>query len=134
METLRNFTNRTGITYDPDKTYILFAEDLIKIKQNFELLQQLLSLSRISSDSWISAIKQGPVPLGSLDSALTIGVSGSDILDPENTNKGGNVAISGGVNQTTNEKGDVILGSEAGDTGYVVSGEMSQKNFYLSTL
>lgn len=38
METLREFTNRPGMTFDPDKTFILYAEDLLQMKENFNLL------------------------------------------------------------------------------------------------
>lgn len=129
METLRDFTNRTGITYDPDKTYILFAEDLAQIKENFTLLNQLLSLSRVHGTSWLSQIKQGEIPAGVLDSAPTFEISGSDVADPDNTNRGGDVAIFGGINNTTNERGDVHLGSPTGSVGYSVSSYMSQKRF-----
>ena len=37
MELLRDFTNRPGMTFDVDKTYILYAEDLAQIKENFDL-------------------------------------------------------------------------------------------------
>ena len=38
MELLRDFTNRAGVTFDGSKTYILYAEDLLDIKENFNLV------------------------------------------------------------------------------------------------
>lgn len=46
MITLREFTNRPGMTFNPDKTFILFAEDLHDIKNNFsEIEDQFKSLN-----------------------------------------------------------------------------------------
>jgi hypothetical protein len=39
MTTLRTFTNRPGITYDADKTSVIFAEDMNEIKSKIETLE-----------------------------------------------------------------------------------------------
>lgn len=129
METLRDFTNKPGITFDPDKTYILYAEDLAQMKENFALLNEMLSLSRQYGTSFLGAIKQGDLPDGVTDAPIPIELRGSDIYDSSNGNRGGDVALLGGVNQTTNEKGHVRLGSYDGSLGYSVSGAMSQHRF-----
>ena len=76
MELLRDFTNRPGMTFDPDKTYILYAEDLAQIKENFALLNQMLSLSRQYGNSFIGAIKQGDVPVGETEPPIVMEMAG----------------------------------------------------------
>lgn len=129
METLRDFTNKPGVTFDPDKTYILYAEDLAQMKENFDLLYAMLSLSRQYGTSFVGAIKQGDLPDGVTDAPIPIELRGSDIYDSSNGNRGGDVALVPGSNQTTNEKGHVRLGSYDGSSGYSVSGAMSQHRF-----
>lgn len=123
MELLRDFTNRPGMTFDPDKTYILYAEDLAQIKENFDLLQGMLSLSRQFGTSFYSAIKQGDIPEGESSPPIVMEMKGSDVLEPTNTNKGGDVAIRPGINNTTSEKGNSHIGSSDGSVGYSVAGE-----------
>jgi len=64
MEILRDFTNKPGIVYDAAKTYIVYAQDLIEIKENFEeigetegpfvgtnnLIKELNSIKNIATD------------------------------------------------------------------------------------
>lgn len=129
MELLRDFTNRPGMTFDPDKTYILYAEDLAQMKENFDLLNQMLSLSRQYGTSFIGAIKQGDLPEGETGVPLVMEMSGGDVLDSTNANRGGDVAIRPGINNTTNEKGNSHIGSSDGSVGYSVAGEMTQHRF-----
>lgn len=123
MELLRDFTNRPGMTFDPDKTFILYAEDLEQIKENFALLNQMLSLSRQYGTSFIGAIKQGDLPEGETTVPTVMEVAGGDVLDATNTNRGGDVAIRPGINNTTSEKGNSHIGSSDGSVGYSVAGE-----------
>lgn len=129
MELLRDFTNRPGMTFDPDKTFILYAEDLEQIKENFALLNQMLSLSRQYSTSFIGAIKQGDVPEGETVVPTVMEVAGGDVLDATNTNRGGDVAIRPGINNTTSEKGNSHIGSSDGSVGYSVAGETTLHRF-----
>lgn len=121
METLRDFTNKPGVTFDPDKTYILYAEDLAQMKENFDLLNAMLSLSRQYTTSFLGAIKQGDVPIGETGVAPELEIRGSDLLDSLNVQRGGDVAIKPGENTTTGEKGFVTLGGAYGVRGYSVS-------------
>lgn len=130
METLRDFTNRPGMTFDPDKTYILYAEDLAQMKENFALLNEMLSLSRQDVTSFIAAIKQGDIPVGSDSAPTPLEMKGADVLEPTNTYKGGDVALYGGLNQTTLEQGHTHLGSPTGSEGYSVSGDTSIHRFF----
>lgn len=129
METLRSFTNRPGMTFDADKTFILYAEDLAQIKENFTLLQEMLSLSRQFETSFLAGVKQGPLPVGELSAPVPMEVVGADVLDHTNTNRGGDVALRGGINTTTNEKGHAHLGSADGSLGYSVAGETVHHRF-----
>lgn len=129
MELLRDFTNRPGMTFDPDKTYILYAEDLAQIKENFALLNQMLSLSRQYGNSFIGAIKQGDVPVGETEPPIVMEMAGSDVLDDTSTERGGDVAIRPGENTTTFQKGNSHIGSSDGSVGYSVSGEMTEHRF-----
>lgn len=129
METLRDFTNKPGITFDPDKTYILYAEDLAQMKENFALLNQMLSLSRQYGTSFVAAIKQGNMPVGETATPIVMEMAGGDVLDDTSTEKGGDVAIRPGENTTTFEKGNSHVGSADGSVGYSVAGEMTQHRF-----
>lgn len=129
MELLRDFTNRPGMTFNPDKTYILYAEDLAQMKENFDLLNQMLSLSRQYGTSFIGAIKQGDVPVGETAPPIVMEMAGSDVLDDTSTERGGDVAIRPGENTTTFEKGNSHVGSVDGSAGYSVAGEMTQHRF-----
>lgn len=129
METLRDFTNKPGVTFDPDKTYILYAEDLAQMKENFDLLYAMLSLSRQHVTSYLGTVKQGDLPEGVTDPAPVLELKGSDIYDSGNTNRGGDVVLVPGSNQTTNESGFIRLGSNDGTVGYSVSNAMSQHRF-----
>lgn len=129
METLRDFTNRPGMTFDADKTYILYAEDLAQMKENFDLLNQMLSLSRQYGTSFIGAIKQGDMPVGETGTPTAMEMAGGDVLDDTSAERGGDVAIRPGQNVTTLEKGNSHVGSVDGSAGYSVAGEMSQHRF-----
>lgn len=129
METLRDFTNRPGMTFDADKTYILYAEDLAQIKENFDLLNSMLSLSRQYGTSFIGAIKQGDLPVGETGIPTVMEMAGGDVLDDTSTDRGGDVAIRPGQNTTTFEKGNSHIGSSDGSVGYSVAGEMTQHRF-----
>lgn len=129
METLRDFTNKPGITFDPDKTYILYAEDLAQMKENFDLLYAMLSLSRQYGTSFVGAIKQGDMPVGETATPTVMEMAGGDVLDDTSTERGGDVAIRPGQNVTTSEKGNSHVGSADGSVGYSVAGEMTQHRF-----
>lgn len=130
MEILRDFTNKPGVVFDGAKTYILFAEDLAKIKENFALLDEMLSLSRQFGTSFLGGVKQGPLPVGELSGPVVLDLVGADVLDPDNINRGGDVALRGGLNTTTNEKGHAHIGSADGSTGYSVSGDTPHHRFF----
>lgn len=129
MELLRDFTNRPGMTFDPDKTFILYAEDLEQIKENFALLNQMLSLSRQYGTSFTGAIKQGDMPVGETATPPVMEMAGGDVLDDTSTERGGDVAIRPGENTTTFEKGNSHIGSADGSVGYSVAGEMTQHRY-----
>lgn len=133
METLRDFTNKPGVTFDPDKTYILYAEDLAQIKENFLLLNQFLSLSRQYTDYWLGAIKQGDLPGDVLDAPIPLELRGADILLGTNALPGGDVDLVPGQNLNTSEFGRVTLGGSAGSRGFSVSSAMSGHCYFPET-